>query len=93
MDNMIDMRNKMEDGKYNLTLEIAEKSYFQIYDDVDIKSGEDLVKNYLISNSDDARFNNIKINYNKNRHTIRITAELDYYNNSHTDYPNIGKLI
>lgn len=43
MDNMIEMRNKVQDGKYNLTLEIAEGAYFGTYDDVDVKSGEDLV--------------------------------------------------
>ena len=64
MDNMREMRNKLDNGKYNLTLEIAEGAYFGIYDNVDLKSGEDLVRNYLRSNSDDARFNNIEIKYN-----------------------------
>lgn len=45
MDNMREMRNKVQDGKYNLTLEIAEGAYFGTYDDVDVKSGEDLVRN------------------------------------------------
>ena len=66
MDNMKEMRNKVQDGKYNLTLEVAEGAYFGTYDDVDTKSGEDLVRNYLRSNSDDANFNDIKIKYNKN---------------------------
>ena len=50
MDNMKEMRNKVQDGKYNLTLEVAEGAYFGTYDDVDTKSGEDLVRNYLRSN-------------------------------------------
>ena len=70
MDNMKEMRNKVQDGKYNLTLEVAEGAYFGTYDDVDTKSGEDLVRNYLRSNSDDANFNDIKIKYNKNRHIL-----------------------
>jgi hypothetical protein len=93
MDNMREMRNKLDNGKYNLTLEIAEGAYFGIYDNVDLKSGEDLVRNYLRSNSDDARFNNIEIKYNENRHTVRVTAELDYDNNEHTDYTNRGRLM
>ena len=93
MDNMKEMRNKVQDGKYNLTLEVAEGAYFGTYDDVDTKSGEDLVRNYLRSNSDDARFNDIKIKYNKNRHTVRVTAELNYDNNTHTGYSNRGKLM
>ena len=93
MDNMKEMRNTVQDGKYNLTLEVAEGAYFGTYDDVDTKSGEDLVRNYLRSNSDDANFNDIKIKYNKNRHTVRVTAELNYDNNVHSDYHNRGKLM
>lgn len=93
MDNMREMRNKVENGKYNLTLEIAEDAYFGTYNDVDLKSGEDIVRNYLRSNSDDARFDDIKIKYNKNRHTIRVTAELNYNDNDHTDYYNRGRLM
>jgi len=93
MDNMREMRNRLDNGKYNLTLEIAEGSYFEIYDNVDLKSGEDLVRNYLRSNSDDGRFNNIEIKYNENRHTVRVTTELDYDNNDHTDYTNRGRLM
>ena len=93
MDNMREMRNKLDNGKYNLTLEISEGAYFVIYDNVDLKSGEDLVRNYLRSNSDDARFNNMEIKYNENRHTVRVTAELDYENNDHTDYTNRGRLM
>lgn len=60
MNNMREMRNEVQNGKYNLTLEIAEGSYFGVYDDVDVKSGKDLVRNYLRSNSDDVNFNDIK---------------------------------
>ncbi|HSQ88260.1 hypothetical protein [Romboutsia sp.] len=93
MDSMKEMRNKLDNGKYNLTLEIAESTYFGSYDDVDTKSGEDLVRNYLRSNSDDACFNDIKIKYNKNRHTVRVTAELNYSGNNHKDYSNRGRLM
>ncbi|RDY22419.1 hypothetical protein CHF27_013535 [Romboutsia maritimum] len=93
MDNMKEMRNKLDDGKYNLILEIADSSYFGSYEDVDTKSGEDLVRNYLRSNSDDAEFDNIKIKYNKNRHTVRVNVDLNYDNNTHKDYSNRGRLM
>lgn len=93
MDDMREMRKKRENGKYDLTLEIGDSAYFGTYEDVDLKSGEDLVRNYLRSNSDDADFKDIKINYNKNRHTVRVTAELDYFNREHKDYSNRGKLM
>ena len=93
MDNMREMRKKIEDGKYDLTLEIGDTAYFLTYDDVDLESGEDIVRNYLRSNSDDADFKDIKINYNKNRHTVRVKAELDYINGCHKDYNGRNKLM
>ncbi|MDK2565099.1 hypothetical protein QOZ84_16450 [Romboutsia sedimentorum] len=93
MDNMKEMRNKVQDGKYNLTLEIGESAYFRTYENVDVKSGEDLVRNYLRSNADDGCFNNIDVKHNKNKHTIKVTAELDYDGNEHKDYSNRGKLM
>ena len=73
MDNMKEMRSKVQDGKYNLTLEVAEGAYFGTYDDVDTKSGEDLVRNYLRSNSDDANFNDIKITkFTKEQEMIKL---------------------
>ena len=93
MDKMREMREKRTDGKYDLTLEIGDTAYFGTYEDVDLKSGEDIIRNYLRSNSDDADFEDLKINYNKNRHTIRVTAELNYYNGEHKDYSNRGKLM
>ena len=93
MDNMKEMRNKLEDGKYNLTLEIGESTYFGTYEDVDTKSGEDLVRNYLRSNSDDACFNDIEIKYNKNKHTVKVTTELNYGENEHKNYSDRGKLM
>ncbi|CEK31652.1 hypothetical protein JGS6364_32941 [[Clostridium] sordellii] len=93
MDNMNEMRSRVGDGRYNLTLEVAAPEYFNIYEDVDTKSGEDLVRNYLRSNSDDGCFDNIKINYNKARNSIRVTTELNYNDNEHKDYSNRGRLM
>lgn len=85
MNNIRDTRKKTDNG-YNLTLEMAEADFFEIYEDVDNKSAEDLVANYLVNNSDDGRFRNLKIRYDKNAHTVRVTGELIYENNMHTDY-------
>ena len=86
MDNLFDMRTRMDNGNYDLTLEIGDKEYFKHYDGVNIKSAEDVVRNYLFDNDDDADYKNVDIGYNKNRHTVRITAELDYINGEHKDY-------
>lgn len=93
MDNMHEMRNRLGDGKYDLTLEVGGNEYFNIYNDVDIKSGEDLLRNYLRSNEDDGRFENIEIKYNKARNIVKVNAQLDYSNNNHTDYSNRGRLM
>lgn len=93
MDNMREMRKRRNDGKYDLTLEISDGAYFGTYEDVNLKSGEDIVRKYLTNNSDDANFEDLKINYNKNRHTVRVTAELDYSDGQHKDYNNRGNLM
>lgn len=92
MDNIFEQRNKLEDGKYNLSLEVADSAYFNIYENVDSAAAEDLLRNYLKSNSDDGRFENVHINYNKNRHLVNITAKLNYDGNVHTDYQQRAKL-
>ncbi len=92
MDNIFEQRNKLEDGKYNLSLEVADSAYFDIYENVDSAAAEDLLRNYLKSNSDDGRFENVHINYNKNRHLVNITAKLNYDGNVHTDYQQRAKL-
>ena len=92
MDNIFEQRNKLKDGKYNLSLEVSDSSYFEIYDNADTAAAEDLLRNYLKSNSDDGRFENVQINYNRNRHLVNITAELNYYGNVHTNYQQRTKL-
>lgn len=93
MDNIMAQRNKLEDGSYNLSIEVADSAYFNIYDNADNKSGEELLRNYLKDNSDDARYDNVKVNYNKNRHLVNITAKLNYDSNLHTEYENISRLM
>lgn len=93
MNHIKEMREKLNNGHYNLTLEMADSTYFERYEDVDKKSGEDLIRNYLNNNSDDANFDDIKIKYNKNRHTVRVTTELNYDDGIHKDYENRGRLM
>ncbi len=87
---MKEMRRKKENGIYDLTLEIAEKDYFETYENVDNRAAKDIMNQYLSHVQDDARFQNAKIHHNRNRHTVRLTSELHYLKNDHTDY-NIDK--
>ncbi|SHK43175.1 hypothetical protein [Tepidibacter formicigenes] len=84
--NIKEMRDKKENGTYNLTIEIPEKDFFKVYNSVNNNVANDLIRQYLVDVQDDARFDNVKIKHNKNRHTIRLTSELNYYGNEHTDY-------
>lgn len=85
-----EMRNKREDGTYDLTLEISEREFFKVYNNVSDDIADDLIQQYLVDVQDDGRFENVKIKHNKDRHTVRITSDLHYYGNDHTDY-NINK--
>ena len=92
MDNMVDMRNKKENGNYDFTLEIGDKTYFNFYDSINTKAAEEVVRDYLFNNDDDADYKNVKIGHNLNRHIVKITAELDYLNGEHKDYKYRGTM-
>ncbi|WGX74960.1 hypothetical protein QJS64_12660 [Paraclostridium bifermentans] len=93
MDNMSEMRNRLNSGNYNLKLEIGEDTYFKAYDNVNENSAEDVVRNYLRSNADDAEFSDLEIKHNRNRHTVSVCAKLSYNNTRHTDYSKRNKLM
>ncbi|WP_455537587.1 hypothetical protein [Terrisporobacter sp.] len=92
MDNMLDMRKRMDDGTYDLTLEIGDNTYFTFYESITTDSAKDVVRNYLYDNDDDADYKNVKIDYNKNRHIVTINAKLDYLNGEHKDYKYRGSM-
>ncbi len=78
------VRNKK--GLYDLTLEIPEKEYFLVYNDVNQESAHNIIKQYLVHREDDARPENIAIDYDRNKHMVSLTSELHYLENDHTDY-------
>ena len=92
MDNMIDMRKRMDNGNYNLTLAIGDNTYFTYYNSLTTESAEDAVRDYLFQVEDDADYKNVKIDHNANRHIVTITAELDYLNGEHKDYRYKGTM-
>ncbi|SCG83070.1 hypothetical protein DW1_1499 [Proteiniborus sp. DW1] len=82
-----EIRTRDKDGIYTLTLEIPEKEFFLVYNDVDNESANDLLKQYLIFRQDDARLTSVDIKHDKNNHMINVVSELNYLGNDHTDYP------
>lgn len=83
MNNILETRARKE-GLYNITLEIPEKNYFDIYDGVYEKDAEDILKQYMVYRGDDGRPSDISIEHNKNSHIINIYANLHYEGNDHT---------
>lgn len=81
-----EIRTRDENGIYTLTLEIPEKEFFLVYNDVDIESANDLLKQYLVFRQDDARVDSVDIKYDKNKHIINVVSQLSYLGNDHTDY-------
>ena len=85
MDNMLDMRKRMDDGTYDLTLLIGDNTYFNFYESINTDAAKDVVRNYLFDNDDDADYKDVTIDHNKNRHIVTINAKLDYINGEHKD--------
>ena len=92
MDNIIETRYKREDGTYDISLEVKDSAYFNVFDNADTTSGKEFLRDYLKSNADDARYADISVNHNKGRRIVSIKAKLDYEGNMHTSYDNRRKL-
>lgn len=83
LESIIDRRVKHDEG-YDLYLEIPEKEYLQIYEDINTEAAEDILHQFLHLYQDDGRPNNIEIKHDKNNHTVNIKALLEYEDNDHT---------
>ncbi|KJF25471.1 hypothetical protein [Clostridium aceticum] len=83
LESVLDRRVKHEGG-YDLYLEIPEKEYLQIYEDVNNEAAENILKQFLQLHQDDGRPDHIEIKYDRNNHTINIKALLKYEGNDHT---------
>lgn len=73
------------DGLYEITLQIPEKDYFDVYTSVTVGSAHDILASYLDYHQDDGRPDSIDIKHNKNGHVVNITADLHYLGNAHTE--------
>lgn len=83
--NSIREKRIVRDGQYELTLQIPENEYFNVYDTVKSEAAREILHNYLMLQQDDGRIGEVDINHNKNGHIIKITADLHYTGNDHTD--------
>lgn len=84
LESVFDRRVKHEVG-YDLYLEIPEKEYLQIYEDVNNEAANDVVEQFLYLHQDDGRPQRVEVKHDKNNHTINIKALLTYEDNNHRE--------
>lgn len=70
---------------YNIILEVPEKEYFDIYEDLDKEAAEDILKQYMTYHADEGRYSDVSIQHYKNAHVVSIHAKLHYDENDHTE--------
>lgn len=80
MENIRETRYKRGDGIYDISLEVRDSAYFNVFKTVDSDSGSAFLKEYLSGSADEAKYKNIDINYNRGRRIVNIKAKLDYNN-------------
>lgn len=92
LDSILERRIRQRDG-YDLYLDIPEKEFYRIYEDLNKKSADDILNNFLHYHQDDGRPTDIAIKHNKNRRIITINAVLNYLDNDHTKEKNLPNYI
>ncbi|HHV18926.1 MAG TPA: hypothetical protein GXZ27_08740 [Thermoanaerobacterales bacterium] len=74
----------VKEGLHNIILEIPEETYMTFYNELDDEHARDILTQYLKYHQDDARTSDVKIEHNKNAHTVNIYANLHYLCNEKT---------
>jgi len=75
----------VKEGLHKITLKIPEETYKTFYNDLSEEYARDILAQYLKYHQDDARLSDIKIDHNKNEHTVNIYANLHYLGNDKTN--------
>lgn len=74
----------VKEGLHNIILEIPEETYMTFYEELNDEYAQDILTEYLKYHQDDARISDVKIDHNKNSHTVNIYANLHYLGNEKT---------
>lgn len=85
LDNIVEKR-KVDNGQHRMTLEISAEEFNRTYNELNKDIATEIVRNHLYNREDDGRPSNIKIEEQKNDGIIRISADINYLGNDHTDY-------
>lgn len=78
MDNVIEKREKIKQNVYYLELEISKKDFFTAYDQIDIHSGYDFLKKYLVYKIDCGIPERLETNYTYGEELLTISTKLHY---------------
>lgn len=84
-DNIIEKRS-VDKGVHRMVLEISLDEYSKDYNEINRDHALSIVERYLENRGDDGRPSNIEIDRNNKEDIIRISADINYLNNEHTDY-------
>ncbi len=84
MFNSLRETRKWDRGLIEMILEMRESDYFSIYDNLNPKVAEDIIKQYLRFRGDDGRARNIRISHNTNTHIVSISGDIHYLDNDKT---------
>ncbi|NLW23615.1 MAG: hypothetical protein GXY88_10265 [Tissierellia bacterium] len=79
-------RRKVENGLHSLVLEISADEYKRDYNDFNDDYALNILERHLEYRGDDGRPSDVRIHYDKENNIVRITANVHYLGNDHTNY-------
>ncbi|HHW01516.1 MAG TPA: hypothetical protein GXX35_01640 [Thermoanaerobacterales bacterium] len=79
--NSIRETRSVKGGLHSIILEIPEETYETFYENISEDNAMDILKQYLNYRQDDGVPQDVKIQHNRNAHTINIYANLHYLGN------------
>ena len=85
MDNVTEKRNEIKDGICDLELEISKREFFTAYDDIDIHSGYDFLKKYLVYKKDAGVPERLETSYIEGEKLITVSTKLHYLDDEDED--------
>jgi hypothetical protein len=86
-------RRIQRDGLYEVTLQVPEQEYFNVYDTISIEAAHEILGNYLNYHQDDGRPEVVDIKHNKNGHVVDIKVNMHYLGNDHTDATRTSDMV
>lgn len=81
LNSIVEKRNQVSRGVYDLELQTTVKEFFAAYDEIDRDSTVDFIKKYLVFKQDDGRPRDITSHYDKERGIVTIKTRLYYLKN------------